>query len=88
MSESSPKVCDATYSALAHAYHPCPDCGHLVMEHKNIDWTGVYGLPQQTLVQFSQTLDHDKWEPQGHSVWVGHPAIARGIVRFLRWLTG
>ena len=58
------------------------------MEHKNIDWSGVYGPPKQTLVQFSQTLDPDKWDdPQGHSVWVGHPAIARGIVRFLRWLT-
>jgi hypothetical protein len=90
MSAPQDNPCSATFSALANAYHRCPDCGHMVMAHKNISWAGVfYGPTEQRSIQFSQTLDPEKWEePGGHSIWVGHPSIARGIVRFLRWLTG
>jgi hypothetical protein len=35
---------------------------------------------------FGQQNDPSEWKQSGHSIWVGHPAIARGIVRFLEWL--
>lgn len=34
--------------------------------------------------KFSTVNDPSKWST-GRSVWVGHPAIARAIVRFLAW---
>jgi len=35
---------------------------------------------------FSQQNDPNKWGRTSHRIWVGHPAIARAIVRFLGWL--
>jgi hypothetical protein len=35
---------------------------------------------------FSQQNDPNEWKPTGRRVWVGHPAIARGIVRLLAWI--
>lgn len=40
-------------------------------------------------VKWSAKSDPTKWEPDkgSGSIWVGHPAIARAIIRFLNWLS-
>ena len=39
-------------------------------------------------VKWSSKMDQTRWDrdPGSGSIWVGHPAIARGIIRFLNWL--
>lgn len=44
---------------------------------------GIDGLPQK--LYFSQLSDPNEF-PKVRKIWVGHPAIARTIVRFLNWL--
>jgi hypothetical protein len=41
------------------------------------------------VVHWSEPMDATSWSPPKGSgrIWVGHPAIARGIIRLLRWLS-
>lgn len=36
-------------------------------------------------IQWSAKNDPTSWKPEGGSIWFGHPAIARGIIRLLNW---
>lgn len=36
-------------------------------------------------IRWSKQSDPNNWNTEGGSIWVGHPAIARGIVRLMCW---
>jgi hypothetical protein len=59
--------------------------------HGNCEWNcgGTdCDAPRRPTLKWSATMNPTSWEPEkgSGSINVGHPAIARGIVRFLWWL--